>query len=58
MTSQNVYLLCQGFSYLSEVGARVLLKLAKKAFGPSKLGNLMQLDRHFKLIKTMDIRNE
>ena len=27
--------LCQGFSYLSEVGARGLLKLlGKKAFGP------------------------
>ena len=31
-------LILQGFSYLSEVGARGLLNLAKKAFGSSKLG--------------------
>ena len=29
----------QGFSYLSEVGARGLLNLRKKAFGPSNLEN-------------------
>ena len=35
--------LMQVFSHLSEAGAKSLLKLAKMQFGPSKLGNLMQL---------------
>ena len=34
----NVLSWRQGFYDLSEVGARGLLKLGKKAFGPSKLG--------------------
>ena len=34
---QAVYILCQGLSYLPEVGARGLLNLGKKQFGPSKL---------------------
>ena len=40
----------QGFSYLSEVGARGLLNFGKKHSGPSKLGKL-DLDYHFKWIK-------
>ena len=49
----------QGFSYCFKVGARGLLNLGEKAFGPigsSKSGNLMQskkLKRHFKWIKNM-----
>ena len=35
----------QGFSNLSEVGARGLLNLGKKAFELSKLVNLMQSKR-------------
>ena len=33
-------LVCQGFSYLSEVGARGILNLGIKAFGPFRLGKL------------------
>ena len=39
----------QGFSYLSEVGARGLLNLVEKTSGPSKLGKL-ELDCLFKRI--------
>ena len=51
----------QGFSYLSEVGARGQLKLVKKHLDHQSSENLMQLnnlDRHFILIKNLDIRNE
>ena len=45
----------QGFSYLSEIGARGLLNLGKKAFGPNlgKFDAKKELERHSKWIKTM-----
>ena len=52
----NTHELClQGFSYLSEAGARGLLNLGEKSIWTIILGKL-ELDRHFKWIKN-HIRN-
>ena len=44
--------LLQGFSYLSEVGARALLNLGKKSIWTIKSGKL-ELDCHFKGLKNI-----
>ena len=51
----------QGFSYLAEVGARSLLNLERKAFGPSKFGKFDAVLKNWTAIsnglKTFNIRN-